>query len=59
MNFEEGIKELEKIVSTLEKEELSLEKSVELYSEGMKLSVMCKKELEKAKLKMSEYNSST
>ena len=57
MHFEEGIKKLEEIVNALEGGELSLEESVELYSEGMKISVNCKKELEDAKLKINEKNS--
>jgi len=36
-NYDKGIQELIKIVNTLEKEQLSLEKSIELYKKGMKL----------------------
>lgn len=36
-NYDRGIEELIKIVNTLEKEQLSLEKSIELYKKGMKL----------------------
>ncbi|EGL38516.1 exodeoxyribonuclease VII small subunit [Parvimonas micra] len=36
-NYDKGIEELIKIVNTLEKEQLSLEKSIELYKKGMKL----------------------
>ncbi|NLK70631.1 MAG: exodeoxyribonuclease VII small subunit [Clostridiales bacterium] len=54
MQFEEGIKKLEEIVKALESGDLTLEKSVELYSEGMKISADCKKELENAKLKVDE-----
>ncbi|MFT4444980.1 exodeoxyribonuclease VII small subunit [Parvimonas sp. G1967] len=36
-NYDKGIEELIKIVNTLEKEQLSLEKSIELYKNGMKL----------------------
>lgn len=36
-NYDKGIEELVKIVNTLEKEQLSLEKSIELYKKGMKL----------------------
>ncbi len=57
MHFEEGIKKLEEIVNALENGDLSLEKSVELYSNGMEISVNCKKELEDAKLKINEKNS--
>ena len=36
-NYDKGIEELIKIVNTLENEQLSLEKSIELYKKGMKL----------------------
>ena len=36
-NYDKGIEEFIKIVNTLEKEQLSLEKSIELYKKGMKL----------------------
>ena len=36
-NYDKGIEELIKIVNTLEKEQLSIEKSIELYKKGMKL----------------------
>ena len=36
-NYDKGIEELIKIVNTLEKEQLSLEKSIELYKKGIKL----------------------
>ncbi|NLP26559.1 MAG: exodeoxyribonuclease VII small subunit [Clostridiales bacterium] len=52
MQFEEGIKKLEEIVTSLENGDLSLEKSVELYSEGIKISANCKKELENARIKI-------
>lgn len=54
MTFEEKILELSKIVSELERGELPLDKSVELYEKGMKLSEDCKNELQSAKLKITE-----
>ena len=36
-NYDKGIEELIKIVNTLEKEQLSLEKSIKLYKKGIKL----------------------
>ena len=36
-NYDKGIEELIKIVNTLEKEQLSLENSIELYKKGIKL----------------------
>ena len=37
LSFEESLKKLEKIVEQLESGEIDLEKSVELYEDGMKL----------------------
>lgn len=36
-NYDKAIKELAEIVNSLEKEQLSLEKSIDLYKKGMKL----------------------
>ena len=47
--FEIKMKRLEEIVSLLEKGEISLEESLQLYKEGMNCSSFCKNELEKAK----------
>ena len=46
-NYDKGIEELIKIVNTLEKEQLSLEKSIELYKKGMKLHKQLVEILEK------------
>ncbi|MBE6844908.1 MAG: exodeoxyribonuclease VII small subunit [Ruminococcus sp.] len=54
MTFEENLAELSKIVSELEKGELPLEKAVELYEKGLDFSEKCKKELDSAKLKITE-----
>ena len=53
MSFEEKLEQLEQIVSALENGKLSLDKAVQLYGEGMKLSLGCRKELENAKLKIT------
>ena len=47
-SFEEQLTALESVVERLEQGELSLEESVRLFEEGMKLSAACKKELEQA-----------
>ncbi|MGD0442615.1 MAG: exodeoxyribonuclease VII small subunit [Edaphobacter sp.] len=47
-NFEDQLKALESVVERLEEGELSLEESVRLFEEGLKLSDACKKELEAA-----------
>ena len=46
--FEECLQRLEKIVQELEKGEISLEKSLTLFEEGVQLSSACRKELEQA-----------
>jgi exodeoxyribonuclease VII small subunit len=47
-NFEEHLTQLEKVVEQLERGDLSLDESVRLFEDGMKLSSACKKELEQA-----------
>jgi exodeoxyribonuclease VII small subunit len=47
-NFEEQLMALESVVEKLERGELSLDESVHLFEEGVKLSNACKKELEVA-----------
>jgi exodeoxyribonuclease VII small subunit len=51
-SFEEQLKALESVVERLEEGELSLEESVRLFEEGLKLSNACKKELEAAEGKI-------
>jgi len=46
--FEECLQRVEKIVQDLEKGEVSLEKSLTLFEEGVQLSSACRKELEQA-----------
>jgi len=47
-SFEESLTALEAVVERLERGGLSLEESVRLFEEGVKLSEACKKELEAA-----------
>ncbi len=54
MTFEENMKALSELVTQLEKGDLPLEKSVELYGNGVKLAEECRKELEGAKLKITQ-----
>jgi exodeoxyribonuclease VII small subunit len=51
-DFEKQLTALESIVERLEEGDLSLEESVQLFEEGMKLSEACKKELEAAEGKI-------
>ncbi len=50
--FEECLQRLEKIVQELEKGDVSLEKSLTLFEEGMRLSAACRQELEAAEGKV-------
>lgn len=52
MKFEEAINRLEKIVQQLEEGEKSLEGSLKLFEEGIKLSKFCSGKLEEAKKKI-------
>lgn len=51
-SFEEQLKALEQVVERLERGELSLDESVRLFEEGVKLSDACKRELEGAEAKI-------
>jgi exodeoxyribonuclease VII small subunit len=50
--FEECLQRLEKIVQELERGEVTLEKSLTLFEEGMQLSTSCRTELEQAEGKV-------
>jgi len=56
MTFEEKMTRLNEIVAMLEKDGLPLDKSLDLYREGVDLSVDCKKMLENAKLTVRTMN---
>ena len=58
-SFENNLKELEMIVQKLESGECGLDESIELYTNGIKLSAECKKQLETARQiieQISDYN---
>lgn len=55
MKFEEGMRQLAEIAEKLEAGGLPLEEAVRLYGEGAKLAESCQKELEQARLTVSEY----
>ena len=46
--FESDLKKLEDVVERLERGDLTLDESVKLFEEGVKLSNACKSELDKA-----------
>lgn len=47
-NFESSLEELERIVRELERGDLALEKSLELFEQGVKLSRACQERLNEA-----------
>jgi len=51
-SFEESLKQLESIIGKLERGDLPLEESVQLFEEGIKLSNACKTDLETAEGKV-------
>lgn len=53
INFEDAMKELEKIAEELEKGNLSLDESVSKFEDGMKLSKKCSDLLETAEKKIT------
>jgi len=52
MKFEDAIEKLEKIVAELEEGGLPLEKSLQKFEEGIKLSRFCSKKLKEAEKKI-------
>ena len=51
-SFEASLAELEKAVKDLEAGDLPLDRSLELFSRGMKLSESCRKQLEEAETRV-------
>lgn len=54
IKFETALIKLERIVQALENEELELEESIKLFEEGIKLSLFCQQELERADGKIQQ-----
>jgi exodeoxyribonuclease VII small subunit len=52
INFEDALARLEEVVKELEDGGLSLEKSLELFEEGVRLVKFCKLELDQAEKKI-------
>ena len=59
MKFEQSMQKLAEITAQLESGGLELDEAVKLYGKGAKLAESCKKELEQAKLTVSEYTAQT
>jgi exodeoxyribonuclease VII small subunit len=52
LTFEAGLEQLESIVKEMESGELPLERALELFEKGMKLSETCRKQLEEAETRV-------
>ncbi|HLR01362.1 MAG TPA: exodeoxyribonuclease VII small subunit [Virgibacillus sp.] len=53
-SFEEAMESLEEIVNELEKGDVPLEKAIEYYQDGMKLSKLCNDKLKNVEEKMTK-----
>jgi exodeoxyribonuclease VII small subunit len=51
-SFEAGLQELELIVKEMESGDLPLERALELFERGMRLSETCRKQLEEAETRI-------
>lgn len=51
--FEKGLEELENIATELERGNLSLEKAIETFERGIKLSKECSEKLDKAEKRIN------
>lgn len=56
LGFEEALKQLETVVEKLKNQDISLEESVALYEDGIKLSKTCSETLESAALKIEQID---
>ncbi len=54
IKFEKAMKRLEHIVEELEKGELDIDKSLEIFEEGIKMSRVCAKKLSEAEAKIEK-----
>ena len=54
IKFEKAVQRLEKIVDDLEKGEMDIDKSLEIFEEGIKMSRVCSKKLNEAEAKIEK-----
>ena len=54
LSFEDALKQLEDIVSQLERGDVELEKSIEIYERGAQLKAHCEARLKSAELKIEQ-----
>lgn len=55
ISFEQAMKRLEEITALIESGDITLDESVKLYEEGVKLTGICETMLDSAQLKLSKY----
>ena len=58
LTFEEAMKELEKLVDSLDKGDVSLDEAIAAYDRGSQLKDYCQKKLHEAKMKVDTIRSS-
>lgn len=56
ITFEQAIARLEEIADRLESEEITLDESIRLYEEGMKMAKLCSDRLKTARQKITEFS---
>lgn len=54
LSFEDALSQLEEIVAQLERGDVELEKSIEIYERGAKLKAHCEAKLKSAELKVEQ-----
>ena len=54
IKFEKAMSRLEKIVDELERGDLDIDKSLEIFEEGIKMSRLCSKKLNEAEAKIEK-----
>ena len=54
LTYEQALSRLDKIVSLLERNDVSLDEALSLFEEGTKLTAFCSKKLTEAKQKITE-----
>ena len=58
LTFEKAMKELEELVDSLDKGDVSLDEAIAAYDRGSQLKVYCEKKLQEAKMKVDTIQSS-
>ena len=58
LTFEEAMQELEKLVDSLDKGDISLDEAIAAYERGSQLKDYCQKKLNEAKMKVDTIQSS-